>query len=78
MAAATAAIAQNEARVVFAERELERTRELVDRQIGTREQLDARISECQVALAVLTIAGLGLIFLTASLILFRRSLSASR
>ena len=56
VAAATASIAQSEARLVFADQELARTRALVDRGVGTREQLDARISEHRVAEANLAAA----------------------
>lgn len=56
VAAATATIAQSEARLIFAEQALDRTRELVERGVGTREQLDASISEHLVAEANLAAA----------------------
>ncbi|MEL6694160.1 MAG: efflux RND transporter periplasmic adaptor subunit, partial [Pseudomonadota bacterium] len=55
-AAAAAQVAQGEARLIFAEQELSRTQALLERNVATQEQLDARISEMRVAEANLASA----------------------
>jgi HlyD family secretion protein len=56
VAAAVAIVAQSEARLIFAEQELNRTRELAERGVVSQEQLDSRLSEARVAQANLSSA----------------------
>lgn len=56
VAAAVAMVAQSQARLIFAEQELLRTRELIERGVVSQDQLEARTSEALVAEANLTSA----------------------